>query len=153
MKKSTILLVVVSLVAVFFCHLWVREITKHHADMEQRCQYYAEQAAGYLATYEEFKDINDENYIGQYWGSVARFYAFIDTLYWISDDGEWNRVLYEDCDVLYDHMLLAPEEVFAHMDDVLAAMELIGEDYTSPEARRAMNRLAYNMRYDSWETE
>ena len=50
-------------------------------------------------------------------------------------------------------MLLAPEEVLSHMDEVLAAMELLGEDYTSPEARRAMNQLAYNMQYDTWETE
>lgn len=153
MKKTTILLVVVSLVAIFFCRLCVREITEHHTEMEQRCQRYAEQAAGALVTYEEFKDINDENHISQYWHSVSIFYAFIDTLYSLSDDGDWNELLYKDCDVLYDHMLLAPEEVFAHMDDVLAAVELLSEDYTSPEARRAMNHLAYNMQYDTWETE
>ena len=153
MKKTTILLVVVSLVAVFFCQLWARAITGYHAEMEQRCQRYAEDAARYLAVYEEFKDINGESEISQYWGSVARFYAFKDTLYSLPDNGGWYEALYKDCDVLYDHMVLAPEEVFAHMDEVLAALELLGKDYTSSDARRAMNQLAYNMQYDSWETE
>ena len=153
MKRTTILLVIVSLLAVFFCCSWVRSITEHHTEMERRCQRYAEQAAGHLAEYEEFKDINDEKHIGQYWGSVSIFYAFMDTLQFLPDNGGWNEVLYKDCDVLYDHMLLAPEEVFAHMEDVLAALELLGEDYTSYEARRAMNRVAYNMQYDTWETE
>ena len=152
MKKMPILLIVVSLVAVFFCCLWVRAITGYHAEMEQRCQYYAEQTAGGLSEYEKFKDINDESHIGQYWGSVAKFYAFKDTLYSLADNGSWNEALYNDCNVLYDHMLFAPEEVFAHMDEVLAAMELLGKDYTSPEARRAMNQLAYSMQYDTWET-
>ena len=87
MKKMSILLVVVSLVAVFFCCLWVRAITGYHAETEQRCQRYAEDAAGHLAVYEERKDINDENFIGQYWGSVSRYYAFMDTLYSLSDSG------------------------------------------------------------------
>ena len=153
MKKTTILLVVVSFIAVFFCHLWVRAIIGHHTEMEQRCQYYAEQAAGGLSGYEKFKDINGESHIGQYWSSVANFYAFKDTLYSLADDGSWNEALYKECDVLYDHMLLAPEKVFAHMDDVLAALELLGKDYTSPDAGRAMNQLAYNLQYNTWKTE
>lgn len=149
----SILLVVTSLAAVYFCSLWVRAITGYHAEMEQRCQRYAEDAAGHLAVYEEFKDINGEKEISQYWGAVSRIYAFMDTLYSHSDSGSWNEALYKDCSVLYDHMLLDPEEVFLHMDEVLAALELLGEDYTSLEARRAMNRLAYSMQYDTWETE
>lgn len=149
MKKTTILLAAVSLIAVFFCGLWVRAITGYHAEMAQRCQYYAEQAAGGLSEYEKFKDINSESYIGQYWGSVASFYAFKDTLYSLADDGGWNEALYKDCNVLYDHMLLAPEEVFTHMDEVLAAMELLGKDFTAPEARQAISQLAYNLQYDA----
>ena len=153
MKKSTVLIVAISLIAVLFCSLWVQAITGYRADMEQRCQYYAEQAAGGLSSYEKLKGVNDESYIGQYWGSVANFYAFKDTLYSLADSGSWNEALYKDCDVLYDHMLLAPEEVFAHMDEVLAALELLGKDYTSLDARRAMNQLAYNLQYDAWESE
>ena len=152
MKKMSILLVMVSLVAVLFCCLWVRTITGYHTEIEQRCQYYAEQAAEGLSSYEKFKDINDESYIGQYWNSVANFYAFKDTLYSLIDTGGWNEALYNDCDILYDHMLLAPEEVFTHMDEVLAAMKALGKDYISPDARRAMNQLAYNLQYDAWET-
>ena len=153
MKKLSILLVIVSLIAICFCCLWVRAITGYHEDMKQRCQRYAEDSAGWLSEYEEVKDINDENFTGQYWGSVSRFYAFMDTLYSLSDSGSWNEALYKDCDVLYDHMVLAPEEVLSHMDEVLAAIELLGKDYTSPEARQAMNQLAYSLQYDTWEAE
>ena len=153
MKRTTLLLVIVSFIAVLFCGLWVRTVTGYHAEMEQRCQYYAEQAAGGLSSYEKFKGINDESYIGQYWSSVANFYAFKDTLYSLADNGGWNEALYNDCNVLYDHMLLAPEKVFAHMDDVLAALELLGKDYTSPDAGRAMNQLAYNLQHNTWKTE
>ena len=149
MKKTTILFTAVSLAAVFFCCLWLQEVSGHRAEMEQRCQRYAEQAAGHLAEYEAFKDINDERHIGQYWGSVSIFYAFMDTLQSLPDKGGWNEALYKDCNVLYDHMLLAPEEVFAHMEDVLAALKLLGKDYTSPDARRAMNQLAYHLQYDA----
>jgi len=147
MKILTVLLVIVSLLAVLFCHLWVKAVTGFYEEMEQQCQRYAEDAAGHLAVYEEFKDINGESEIGQYWGSVSIFYAFKDTLYSLPDNGGWNRALYKDCDVLYDHMLLAPEKVFARMDEVLAAMKLLGEDYASIEARQAMNQLAYNLQY------
>ena len=87
MKKTTVPLVAVSLLAIFFCHLWVREITEHQAEMERRCQRYAEDAAGHLVEYEAFKDRNDESHIGQYWGSVGIFYAFMDTLYSLPDNG------------------------------------------------------------------
>ena len=147
MKKAVIILAITTIF--FFCQ-WIGAIKEHYDRMEELCQRYAEDAAGHLANYVEFKDINDESYIGQYWGSVAVFYAFMDTLYMLPDSGGWNRAMYNNCDVLYDHMLLAPDEVLAHLDEVLAALELVGEDFTDFEARRAMNELSYNLQY-VWE--
>ena len=146
MKKVVALLAVTTLL---FLGLWLHEITDDSEAVEL-CQRYAEQAAGHLSGYEKFKDINDESFIGQYWGSVSIFYAFKETLYSLPDNGGWNEAMYKDCEVVYDHMLLAPDEVLAHMDDVLAAMELVGEDFTSPEARRALSELSYNLQY-VWE--
>lgn len=151
MKNTTkLMLVVLSVTTVLFCWLWIREIADHHSEMEELCQSYAEQAVGHLAEYEKFKDINDESHIGQYWGSVSIFYAFKETLYLLPDDGGWNEARYKICDVLYDHMILAPDEVLLHLDEVLAAMEPIGEDFTSPRAWDTLNEVSYNLQY-VWE--
>ena len=147
MKKAVIILAITTVF--FFCQ-WIGAIKEHYDRMEERCRCYAEDAAGHMANYVEFRDINDDSYIGQYWGSVAIFYAFMDTLLSLPDNGGWNKLMYDRCSVLYDHMLLAPDEVLAHLDEVLAAMELVGEDFTAPEARRAMNDLSYNLQY-VWE--
>ena len=147
MKKAVIILAATT---ILFFGLWLQTVTRYAEENLALCQRYAEDAAGHLSNYVEFRDINDESYIGQYWGSVAIFYAFMDTLYSLPDSGGWNRVMYNCCDVLYDHMLLAPDEVFAHLDEVLAALELVGEDFTAFEARRAMNELSYNLQY-VWE--
>ena len=110
MKK---IIAVLSVTTILFFGLWFREITDD-SETEELCQRYAEQVVGHLAEYEEFKDINDESHIGQYWGSVAIFYAFKETLYLLPDDGGWNEARYKTCDVLYDHMLLAPDEVIVN---------------------------------------
>lgn len=146
MKKIIALLLCTT---VLFCGLWIHEVTDY-SETEELCQYYAEQAAGHLYEYEKFKDINNENHIGQYWGSVSIFYAFKETLHTLPDDGGWNEIMYNNCDVVYDHMILAPEEILSHLDEVVAVLELVGEDYDSFEARSTMSELSYNLQY-VWE--
>ena len=151
MKKAIKLMVVIlSVTTILFCWLWIRAVTGHYSEMEEICQRYAEQSVGSLADYADLKDINDENYIAQYWGSVARFYAFKESLYSLPDDGGWNEARYKTCDILYDHMLFAPNEVLSHLDEVLAALEPIGEDFTSHAAWGALSELTYNLQY-VWE--
>ena len=151
MKKTIKLMVaVLSVTTILFCWLWIREITDYHSEMEELCQRYAEQSVGSLADYADLKDINDESHIGQYWGSVAIFYAFKETLYSLPDDGGWNEARYKTCDILYDHMLFAPNEVLSHLDEVLAALEPIAEDFTSHAAWGALSELTYNLQY-VWE--
>ena len=146
MKK---IIAILSVTTILFFALWFHEITDH-SETEALCQRYAENAVGHLSEYEKFNDINDENYIGQYWGSVAIFYAFKETLYSLPDDGGWNEAMYKNCEVVYDHMLLAPDEILCHMDEVLVAMEPVGNDFDSPEAWDALNELSYNLQY-VWE--
>lgn len=146
MKK---IIAILSVTTILFFGLWVYEITDY-SEKEELCQRYAEQAMGHLLEYEKFKDINNENYIGQYWGSVSIFYAFKETLYSLPDDGDWNEAMYKNCEVVYDHMLLAPDEILCHMDEVLVAMEPVGKDFDSPEAWAALNELSYNLQY-VWE--
>ncbi len=150
MRKTTMLLIVISLMAILFCGLWLHE-TADQSDMEQLCQYYAAGAAGTLQEYEQIKEDYGQDHMSTYWYGASRFYAFMDTLQFLPDPGGWNEALYKSCQIVYDHMLHAPDEVLEHMDEVLAAMELIGEDYTSSEARRALSQLSYNMQCDVWE--
>ena len=44
-------------------------------------------------------------------------------------------------------MTLAPDRVLAHLDEALAALELARKDYDSPETRRALNQLSYDLQY------
>ena len=92
MKKAVALLAVTTLL---FFGLLLHEITDDSEAVEL-CQRYAEQAAGHLSGYEKFKDINDENFVGQYWGSVSIFYAFKETLYSLPENGGWNEAMYKD---------------------------------------------------------
>lgn len=142
MKKAAI--IILSATTIFFLVMWLQTMTKYVEEEYVLCQRYAEDAAGSLSNY---KDIIED---GQYRHSVAVFYAFIDTLYMLPDDGGWNKAMYDHCKVRYDHMVLAPDEVLAHLDEVLATLELVGEDFTSSEARSAMSELSYNLQY-VWE--
>lgn len=146
MKK---IIAILAATTILFFGLWVHEITDQ-SDTEQLCQYYAAGATGSLQNFEQSKELNEEPLIGNYWGGVSQFYAFMDTLHALPDDGGWNESAYNHCSVIYEHMILAPDEVLAHMDEVLAAMELVGEDFTSSEARRALSQLSYNFQY-VWE--
>jgi len=153
MKKTTVLtvlLVIAAFLAVCFCSLWLRELTDY-SDMEELCQYYASGAAGTLEEYAHMKEEFGQDHMSTYWYGVSRFYAFMDTLRVLPDPGGWNEAMYKACKVLYDHMLLDPDQVLAHMDEVLAVLELLGEDYTSPDARRALAQLSECMQYDLWE--
>jgi len=146
MKK---IIAILSVTTILFLSLWLFEITDY-SEKTELCQRYAEETVGHLSEYGKFKDINDETYIGQYWGSVAIFYAFKETLYTLPDNGGWNEAMYKECEVIYDHMLLAPDEVIRHLDEVLIAMEPMGEDFDSFEARSALAKLSYNLQY-VWE--
>ena len=147
MKK---VIAVLAVTTILFFGLWIRAVTDHYTKMEELCQSYAEQAVGHLAEYEKFKDINGESHIGQYWGSVSIFYTFKETLYLLPDNGGWNEARYKICDVVYDHMIFAPDEVISHLDEVLAALEPIGEDFTRHSAWGGLSELSYNLQY-VWE--
>lgn len=152
MKKGMkVLVAVLAVTTIVFCNLWIRAVTGHYSEMEETCQRYAEQAVGSLADYADLKDINDESYIAQYWGAVARFYAFKESLYSLpDDDGGRNEARYKICDGVYDFMLMAPEKVLSNLDEVLVLMEPVGEDFDNPTAWDALNELSYNLQY-VWE--
>ena len=147
MKK---IIAILAATTILFFGLWVHEIT-NQSDAEQLCQHYASGAAGSLQSFEMSKELNEEPLMGNYWAGVSQFYAFMDTLHALPDDGGRNEATYNNCSVIYDHMILAPDEVLAHMDEVLAAMELVGEDFTSSEARQALSQLSYNFQSEESE--
>lgn len=138
---------ILAVTTILFFSLWIDAVKAFYEDKVENCQRHAADAAAYLKGYANFKDVNGDDYIGQYWDAVARFYAFMDVLFVLSDDGSWNEDMYKDCQVIYDAMLLAPDRVLAHLNETLAALELVGKDYDSPEARRELNQLSYNLQY------
>ena len=148
MRKITVLLVIVSLLAVLFCSLWIHESKARLNDMEQLCQYHASGAAGTLQEFDWAQEQFGEQRMSTYWYAVSRFYAFKETLLCLPDSGGWNELLYNNCHLIYDLMLHEPEKVLEHLDELLAALELLSEDYDSSAARQAMNQLSYNMQYD-----
>ena len=138
---------ILAVTTILFFHLWIDAVETFYEDKVENCQRHAEDAAAHLKGYASFKDVNGGDFIGQYWDAVARFYAFMDVLFVLPDDGGWNTAMYKDCQVIYDAMLLAPDRVLTHLDETLAALELAGKDYDSPETRRALNQLSYNLQY------
>lgn len=130
-----------------FFSLWMYEITDL-SEREQLCQRYASQAAASFQNFEQSKQYNDEPLMGNYWAGVSEFYAFMDSLYILAeDDGNWNDSAYQNCKVIYEHMILAPDEVLDHMDALLDAMNTLDRDYSSSESWDALSELSYNFQY------
>ena len=147
MKIKNVLLVVVSFAAIAFFSLWINEGKARYDDMDKLCQYYASGAAGTLQEFVWGKEELNEERMDTYWYGVSRFYAFMDTLQFMPDSGGWNSAQYKNCSAIYDHMLHKPDEVLAHMDELIAALEFLDEDYDSPDSRRALSELSYNFQY------
>ena len=142
-KKWVILLACTTLL---FAGLWLYESADPFDTqrMEELCQKEAESAAEAFQNYQQFREINRNE--GEYWGAVSRFYAFKEmvlTLY----GNRWKDSIYPDADGIYDFMIFRPELVQEHLEEVVAALEIVGEDWTAPEARRALSQLSYDLQY------
>ena len=91
--------------------------------MEQLCQINASQA---LVDFRQYKEMGAE---GDYWYGVSNYKAFMNT--WLALAGH-SSAEYLWCNSVYGSMVLSPETVQAHIDELLIAMEIIGVDYTDP---------------------
>ena len=120
--KVTISIVALAMLAAVFCGLLLFE-KNDHSEMEQLCQTNAAQA---LSDFRQYKETGAE---GNYWYGVSNFKAFMNT--WLAIKGG-SSAEYLWCNSVYGYMVLSPEEVQAHIDELLTAMEIIGADYTNP---------------------
>ena len=89
--------VILAVTTILFFNLWIDAVENFYEDKVENCQRHAEDAAAYLKGYANFKDVNGDFYIGQYWCAVSSFYAFMDVLFVLSDDGSWNEAMHQDC--------------------------------------------------------
>ena len=81
------------------------------------------------AGFVRFQTIQDSGAVGDYWYGVSNYKAFMNT--WLALEGG-SSAEYVWCNSVYGYMVLSPEEVQAHIDELLIAMEIIGTDYTNP---------------------
>ena len=143
MKKWVILFVCTTLL---FAGLWLYESADPFDTqrMEALCQEQAENAAEAFQNYEKFREINRNE--GEYWGAVSRFYTFKELVLPLYGD-RWKESIYPDADGIYDFMIFRPELIQEHLGEVVDALEIVGEDWTAPEARRALSQLSYDLQY------
>ena len=96
-----IIAAIFAVTTILFFRLWIDAVETFYVDKVENCQRHAEDAAAHLKGYANFKDVNGDFYIGQYWCAVSSFYAFMDALHFLPDDGGWNTAAYKDCQVIY----------------------------------------------------
>ena len=130
-KRFTAVVVVVALLAAAFCGLWIYE-KNDQSEMIQLCQSNAVQA---LSDFKSYKETGAE---ADYWQGVSNFKSFMNS--WLAIEGH-SSAEYTWCNSVYGSMVISPEKVQANIDELLAAMELIGEDYTDPNGHLRISEL------------
>ena len=130
-KRYTALVTVFALLAAVFCGLWLFE-KNNLSEMEQLCQINASQA---LVDFRQYKETRSE---GDYWYGVSNYKAFMNT--WLALGGH-SSAEYLWCNSVYGSMVLSPETVQTHIDELLIAMEIIGKDYADPNGYLRMSEL------------
>ena len=130
-KRFTAAIAVLTILAVLFCGLWLSE-KNDLSEMEYLCQSNATQA---LTDFVRYKETGSE---GNYWYGVSNYKAFMNT--WLAIEGG-SSAEYIWCNSVYGYMVLSPEEVQAHIDELLIAMEIIGTDYTNPNGYLRISEL------------
>lgn len=130
-KRFAILTAVIALLVVIFCGLWLYE-RNDQSEMELLCQINAAQA---LSDFKQYKETGSE---GDYRYGVSNYKAFMNT--WLALEGG-SSAEYLWCNSVYGSMVLSPENVQAHIDELLIAMEIIGTDYTNPNGYLRISEL------------
>jgi len=131
MKKLTALAAFLALAAAVFACLWLWE-KNDRSELETLCQTNAAIALQEFSAYRE----TGEN--GHYWDGVANFRAFLNSWLAASEETPPEYVWFNS---VYGFMILAPEKVQAAMDDLVAALEIVGADYTDPNGPLRISEL------------
>lgn len=136
-KRFAAAIVALAILAVAFGGLWLFE-KNDHSEMEMLCQTNASQA---LSDFKQYKTTGAE---GDYWYGVSNYKAFMNT--WLAIEGQ-SSAEYSWCNSVYGSMVLMPEKVQVHIDELLAAMEIIGDDYTDPNGYIKISELNNLLRH------
>lgn len=136
-KRFTAVIAALTMLAVVFCGLWLSE-RNDLSEMEYLCQSNAMQA---LSDFKQYKETGSE---GNYWYGVSNYKSFMNT--WLAMEGGGSAE-YSWCNSVYGYMVLSPEAVQAHIDELLTAMEIIGTDYTNPNGYLRISELNNQLRH------
>ena len=132
-KLAAVLAVVLALLAVVFCVLWQRA-AHDTSELEAFAQAEASEAYTHFADYQSDKDDAD------YWQGVAAFHAFTDA-YGTLTEGTNKSANRAFCNEVYAAMTQSPEQLQAHIDDIVSVMKLLSENITDETAYTQMLEL------------
>ena len=131
-KLSQVLCLILALLALVFAGLWLHEKQERTQQLEALCQDSVRQA------YEHFSAYETEQVAEEYWYGTAEFYSFLKAYTLLCDGAQQPDRL--ALNRAYGSMVLAPEEVQAHPDGLLDALELLAEDLHDPEGMAELSQ-------------
>lgn len=133
MKKR----ILVAAVGIFLLIVVCAVLWQYHASpndtMEEMC------GSSVHAALEHFRNYEKQKNESEYMAGVAEFRTYM-TAYLCLLDGRSNTD-YIWCNILYGDMILNPENVKAHMSELVAALEYLVEDYDHPNWFHLINAL------------
>ena len=131
--KFPMLMITLAILSAAFCSLWLFE-KNDHSELELLCQANAAKA---LSDFSQYKVTGSE---GDYWYGVSNYKSFLNT--WLVLEGH-SSAEYTWCNSVYGSMILSPEKVQAHIEELIVAMEIIGENYINPNGYIKNNLLLH----------
>lgn len=131
MKKSTALILTFALLAAVFCGLWLRE-RNDRSELESLAQISAAQAL------QDFESFAASGSSGDYLEGVANFKSFLHAWLMLSEETPAEYTWFNS---VYGFMILHPEQVQSHMEELLVAMRLLGGDFADPNAALRISEL------------
>ncbi len=131
MKKTTALILALTVAAAVFCGLWLSE-KNDRSELETLAQFSAAEA---LRCFEDYAAGGSE---GSYRDGTAKFRAFLHAWLALSEETPAEYTWFNS---VYGFMILHPEQVQLYTEELLAAMRLLGADFTDPNAALRISEL------------
>jgi len=130
-KRITVIITVLTLAAAVFCGLWIQE-KNDRSELVRLCQSCAVQS---LQDFREYRGTGSE---AHYWQGVSNFKAFMNAYLAVN---EQSTPEYVWCNSVYGSMVISPAKAQSNVNELIAALEIIGADYTDPNGYIKMAEL------------
>lgn len=131
MKKNRVAIISAFLLIVICVLLWQFR-TSDNDKLEAMCKSSANTA---LARFKEYEIHQEES---DYIAGVAEFRTYMTAYLSLQEESNADYIW---CNILYGDMILDPENVKAHISELVAALEYLAEDYDDPNGFNFINML------------